>query len=999
MKKLLLLFLFTVLPLMAQTDRGTIAGVVTDPSGERVVGAKVVIKSNATDLERVVKTNGSGLYTVTSLSTGAYQIKIEAPGFSELLFNHVTLDVGQTRTMDAALSVSGGSTRIEVTDAGLSRSSVEIGGVVHGQQAQDLPLNGRSYVGLVSLVPGAIDSGTGTQQDVRFAGLSDEDNSWHLDGVDNSGINHQYQKVDLHLQVSTEAIAEFRANGVAYSADQGGTAGGQIEVVSKTGGDMYHGAAWEFIRNNVFDATPWNFQNSLPALRLNNFGANIGGPIIKKKLFFFANYEGLRQNINTALTGQVPAVTFRNQVAAQQPLLAPLINAYPVGQVPIDSISARWFGSGPDVTHEDSGLIRADYHVNDRMSTFVRFNTDHYTETAPDTFNPSTAFNNLNTPNATIGVQNTFSTTFFNDARFGFDRAEFSQGQNTPFAFALQISPFDTIDSPSGSVRNDNSFTGLDDATFVHGMHTIKAGFTVRRVQENKASPNTPDETIEYNSPATFLQNLIDSDSYAGAVPVTGQRLTEYFAYVLDQFKLGPTLNFNVGVRYENFGVDHEVLNRFISADPINCPGVICAPNVPWYYQSNLLFSPRLGVIWSPAVFNNKIAIRSGFGIYNGFGQFGGLGQPIGNLATKYTLNQTQAPGFGYPVPPDLGVATYSNSPAGASIHRKITNIYEWTLSIQQQLAKQTTWQIAYFGTRGAHLFSSITLNGIDPATGKRPYAGFSTIGYQDSSNDGYTHALQTSIQRSFATGWMLSANYEWSHSIDTGGVGGGESDTPQNSNCISCERGPSDQDMRHYFTASTIYQLPFGRGRKYLATSSRLTDFFLGGWQLAGIASARSGLPLNVTLSRPANALPDQINKGQRPDRVPGVSLYPNNKSPQNWLNPAAFTTPANGIWGNLGRNAVRAPGVWQIDPALNKRFPVTERVGMNFRAEAFNILNRAQYGKPGVSWAPPTGTLGSPDYSPNPNSFGVINSSYSTNATGSGTPRELQFSLKVEF
>lgn len=999
MKKLLMFFLLAVCPMMAQTDRGTITGVVTDSTGGRVVGAKVSIKSRSTELERVTKTNGSGAYTVTSLSTGTYQIKVEAPGFSELTLNNVSLDVGQTRTMDATLSVSGSATRVEVTDAALSKSSVEIGGVIHGQQAQDLPLNGRSYVGLVSLVPGAIDSGTGTQQDVRFAGLSDEDNTWHLDSVDNSGINHQYQKVDLHLQVSTEAIAEFRANGVAYSADQGGTAGGQIEVVSKTGGDMYHGAAWEFIRNDVFDAKPWNFQDSLPALRLNNFGANIGGPIIRKKLFFFANYEALRQNINTALTGQVPTAAFRNLVAAQQPVLSPLINAYPIGQIPIDNISARWFGSGPDVTHEDSGLIRADYHINDRMSAFARFNTDHYTNTAPDNFNPSTAFNNLNTPNATIGLQNTFSTNFFNDARFGFDRAEFAQGQNTPFPFALQITPFGTIDSPSGSIRNDNSFTGLDDATFVHGVHNIKAGFTVRRVQENKASPNTPDETIEYNSTATFLQNLIDSDTYAGAVPVTGQRLTEYFAYVMDQFKLGSTLNLNLGVRYENFGVDHEVLNRFISADPINCPGVICAPNIPWYYPSNLLFSPRIGVIWSPAQFRGKVAIRSGFGIYNGFGQFGGLGQPIGNLATKYTLNQTQAPGFGYPVPPDLGVATHSNSPAAASIHRKITNIYEWTLSIQQEIAKQTTWQIAYFGTRGTHQFSSITVNGIDPNTGKRPYDGFSTMGYQNSSNDGYTHAFQTSIQRSFNTGWMLSANYQWSHSIDTGGLGGGEADTPQNNNCIPCERGPSDQDMRHYFAASTIYQLPFGRGRYFMSNSSRVTNLFFGGWQIAGIVSARSGLPLNVTMSRSANALPDQINKGQRPNRVPGVSLYPAHKTPQNWINPAAFSTPDNGTWGNLGRNAVRAPGVWQIDPALTKRFGITERLGLNFRAEAFNILNRAQYGKPGVSWAPPSGTPGTSDYSPNPNSFGIINTAYSTNATGSGTPRELQFSLKLEF
>lgn len=992
MKKLMLLFLvFWPVVLLAQTDRATLTGTVTDSAGRRVVGARVEIRSIATGLAQTTRTDSAGVYTVTSLSTGTYEVSLDANGFTQQRFEAVGLDVGQIRTLDAQLSVAGGATRIEVRpSSGLARSSVEIGGVVNGKQAQDLPLNGRSYVGLVSLVPGAIDSGTGTQQDVRFAGLSDEDNNWHLDGVDDSGINHAYLKEDLHLQVSTEAIAEFRANGVAYSADQGGSTGGQIEVVSRSGGDQYHGAAWEFLRNNVFDATPWNFENQLPALRLNNFGANIGGPILRKRLFFFANYEALRQDLNQALTGTVPSLSYRTEVAAKQPVLVPLISAFPVGQVLLsDGYSATWYGSGPEVTHEDSGLIRVDYHINDRNSAFGRFNTDQYTDTAPDTFNPSTAFTNEDTPNAEIGLQSTITPRFLNDARYGFDRGNFSQGQSTPFAFALQITPFTSIDNPSGSVRTDNSFTGIDDATFLRGKHTIKAGITVRRVQENKASPNFPDETISYDGPDTkpdgFLQNLINTDSYAGAVPVTGQRLTEYFGYVLDQFKVGRTLNLNLGVRYENFGVDHEVLGRGINVDPVNCPNVICAPSVPWYDRSNLLFSPRIGVIWSPDSLRQKTVFRTGFGIYDGFGQFGGLGQPIGNLATKYTLDQAQAPGFSYPVPPGLGTATHSNSPAGGSIHRKITSVYEWTLSMQQEVARQTIVQVAYFGTRATHNFSKITINGINPVTGARPYAGFSTMSYQNSSSDGYTHALQASVQRSFSTGWMLSGNYEWAHSIDDGGIGGGEADTPQNNNCIPCERSSSDTDIRSYFRLSTIYELPVGRGRTFLGGSSRMTDLFLGGWQLAGIASARTGLPVNVTISRKASALPDQINKNQRPNRVSGVPLYPSHQTTQHWLNPAAFSTPANGAWGNLGRNAVRAPGIWQIDPAVSKRFTVTERLGLIFRAEAFNVLNRAQYGDPSATF----GT----------SSFGEITQSFSTNATGTGTPRELQFSLKLEY
>jgi hypothetical protein len=411
MKKLsVMLLLLSAMSLLAQTDRGTLTGTVTDPSGRRVKDAIVVVKSNTTGVESLSKTDDAGVYTVTSLSTGSYVVSVQGDGFAAFRFQGVTLDVGQIRTLDAKLSVAGASTQIEVHDAdsGLAKSSVEIGGVVHGSQAQDLSLNGRSFVNLVSLVPGAINSGEGSQQDMRFAGLSDEDNTWHLDGVDNSGINHAYQKVDLHLQVSTEAIAEFRGNGVAYSADQGGSVGGQVEVVSKTGGDQFHGAAWEFLRNNVFDAAPWGSDGLLPPLRRNNFGANLGGPILKNKLFFFANYEAVRQNLTQVLTATVPSAAYRAQVAAEQPVLSPLINAYPLGTAYISPDAMTWYGSGPSVTDEDSGLIRADYHVNDKMNAFARYNTDHYTQVAPDGFNPYTAFTDLTTPNIVIGLQNTF---------------------------------------------------------------------------------------------------------------------------------------------------------------------------------------------------------------------------------------------------------------------------------------------------------------------------------------------------------------------------------------------------------------------------------------------------------------------------------------------------------------------------------------------------------------------------------------------------------------
>ncbi|ADV83029.1 TonB-dependent receptor [Terriglobus saanensis] len=989
MKKLLLLLLLASMPLFGQTDRATITGTVTDTTGGRVPSVEITLVSKATGISRLAKTNSEGVFTISSLAVGTYKATFRADNFATQEVEEIRLDVGQTYTLPVKLGVTKVETAIDVSAGvtGLDQSSAEIGGVVHGSQAQDLPLNGRNYVSLVALVPGAIDSGTGTQDQVRFAGLSAEDNSWHLDGIDNSGINHQYQKVAIRLQPSTEAIAEFRANSAVYSADQGGTPGGQIELVSRSGSNGFHASAWEFLRNTYFDATPWGTVGTFPTLHLNNFGANLGGPVLKDKLFFFVNWESLRQVQNLSLTGTVPSASFRAAVLAKSPALAPILNAYPVGTVTIagNANAVSWYGSGPSTDREDSGLARVDYHVNNRTDAFVRYSTDHYAVQTPADLTGQ-GFTTLTTPNIVIGAQTAFSSTFMNNVRFGFNRAEFTQGETNTLPYSVVVTgAFTKLDDATGSVRYDNSFTFVDDATLVRGRSTIKAGVTVRRIQENKSSPSVPDEIYTFASTTNFQNNLMDSDSYAGTVPLTGQRMTESFGYIQDQFQLSPQLTINAGMRYEYFGVDHEVQGRGIIVDPLNCSAVVCPAGSEWYHPNLLDFSPRLSVAYSPAALRGKSVLRAGYGIYYGDGQFGNLGTPVGNLATKYSITQQQAPGLSFPVTPYLGAAANSFAPSGSPINRKDTAVEEWTLSFQSEVAKQTVAQIAYFGTHASHVFSDVTLNGIDPTTGKRPFAGYSTIDYRGSSNDANTQAFQAGLRRDFASGLLISANYELSHSLDNGGIGGGEADIPQDYNCHRCEYSSSDQDMRHYFSASTIWKLPVGRGHTFLGNASHLEEFFLGGWQASGIGTARSGLPINVTISRSTSALPDQLNKNQRPNLVPGVSVYAAHKTPTSWLNPAAFSAPLAGVHGNAGRNIARAPGLWQFDTSLQKRFPVTERVGVSFRAEAFNLFNVAHYGTPASVFA------GS--------NFGVVTTPFSTNAVGTGTPRELQFMLRADF
>ena len=235
-------------------------------------------------------------------------------------------------------------------------------------------------------------------------------------------------------------------------------------------------------------------------------------------------------------------------------------------------------------------------------------------------------------------------------------------------------------------------------------------------------------------------------------------------------------------------------------------------------------------------------------------------------------------------------------------------------------------------------------------------------------------------------------------HAIDDGAVGGAEATIPENQSCRSCERASSQFDMREHFTSSVIWQLPAGKGHALLENANPIVNGILGGWQFAGVGTARSGLPLNVTISRPASAPPDEINNSQRPNLVAGQPLYPTNPSPSDWLNVAAFSVPAKGTWGDAGRNLLGAPGHWQMDVALEKRIQVRERLPFTFRAEAFNVLNVAQLGNPVVSLSSKAGSNGALQLIV-PGNFGLINGAFSTTPTGSATPREIELSLRLDF
>jgi hypothetical protein len=339
-----------------------------------------------------------------------------------------------------------------------------------------------------------------------------------------------------------------------------------------------------------------------------------------------------------------------------------------------------------------------------------------------------------------------------------------------------------------------------------------------------------------------------------------------------------------------------------------------------------------------------------------------------------------------YPLTPFLGLLQDEGaSPKGIDRNRKDGYYENWDLLVQRQLPHSFTGQVGYVGSVGHDLFGGRQVNLRDPITGKRPLPQFGQFQIKYNDSNSTFKAFMASLQRSFTSGWLWQTHYMWSHTIADGSAGTGETAQVQNASCPSCDRSDAPFDVRHSFTMNTVYQLPIGPGHSHLDAKG-VVGTLAGGWQLSGILTARSGLPVNITVTRKASDMLDGNNRNQRPDLVPGVPIYPADQTITNWFNPAAFTVPAKGTWGNLGRYAGRGPGFWEIDTALEKITSIGGKTNVKLRAEAFNLLNRAIYANPAANISAAS-------------SFGRITNVLNAGAVGTGTPRRMQLMARIEF
>jgi hypothetical protein len=461
-------------------------------------------------------------------------------------------------------------------------------------------------------------------------------------------------------------------------------------------------------------------------------------------------------------------------------------------------------------------------------------------------------------------------------------------------------------------------------------------------------------------------------------------RRTFWMGYGQDEFKVNRSLTLNLGVRYEYYSVMTEVKDRIAVIDILGCHG-FCPPGTPMYAPDRNNFAPRVGLAWSPAHLGGKTVIRTGFGIYYGANQNDDFSDPHESTAARLLLSSSDVPGLSYPLTPFLGLFQNAGvSPKGIDRHRRDLYYENWNFQVQQALPHGFVGQVGYVGSEGHKLFSSQPVNLINPLTRTRPLPQFGRFNVKGNNANSSFHALQGSLLRAYANGFLWQTQYMWSHSIIDGSVGAGESVSFQDPNCRACDRSDSPYDVRQTSTSNFIYDLPIGPGRRYLQTG--ILGHVIGGWALSGIFTASTGRPINITVSRSSSAFADGYNANQRPDLVPGVSIYPANRSIDNWLNPAAFAVPARGVRGNLGRFAARGPGYWEADTALQKRIRILENLSLSLRGEAFNLFNHPIYGNPASN-------ISAGD------EFGRITTILNNGAVGTGTPRRLQLMVRLDF
>jgi len=1014
----LLVLVFAVAAFAQNT--ANIQGTVTDSSGAAVVGAKVTIKNPAAGIERTTQTGSTGSYEVAALPPGTYSVQVQMAGFEIQLAKDVALQVSQNSVQNFSVKVANTSevVTVEATAPVIEQTTMTVGQSIDQRTVQDIPLNGRHFVDLALLIPGTV---TPPQNGFLTAPLRGQGSfAFNSAGGREDAVNFMINGINLNdmvqnqvtFQPSINTVSEFKIDNSTYSAEYGRNSGSIVNIGTRSGTDKYHGEIYDYLRNSYFDArNAFNFRTNsttgAPLLQApfkrNQYGADFGGPIYKNKTFFFLSYEGVKQRQGLSLSSPVfSAANLTAIQASPNPTVKALAALVPAANGTLNGVPA-FFSSPSAPVNIDQGTADINHNFSDidNLHGYFVYQNDLRGETGFGTSIPGFGDTRAGHRSVlTLNETHVFSSSVVNEARVGANRIFITftpQNAIAPSALGLSgtLGP-NLAFMPSTNIffgsqllqfgserafpqqRGDTTFVFADTLSYIHGRHSFKFGTEFRDFRNNNANGD-PGQLV-FNNVTDFINGNVDSA--ANVVGNVANRINEnaldFFAQ--DNWKLKPYLTVELGLRYAWNMTPSEAKDRFVNFTPGGINGSMLVPTSQPYGQNNNNFQPRVGFAWD-LFHTGKTVLRAGYAFQ--------VDQPITGFVTGLSSN----PPFALPI--SVGVQTaigglnakFNGTPASISPtvldpNFKNADTQSFNMNIQQEIDRSTSIMVGYFGTKGTHLELEENINqfAVLGSAASRPFQQLSasspilpgtTLGFPlterfSGSNSNY-NALWVTATRKMSHGLQLNASYTWSHSIDdvsrnNNGL------VQQDSTNLASGRGSSDFYVRHRFVVNGIYDLPFKGNR------------LKSGWEVAPIFSVQTGNPFTVRI---------------QPTGITGVgNVYATVISPVvvtgnplgQWILPGAFSAPANQL-GNSGRNSFTGPGFTNFDLALIKTTKLTERMDVQFVANAFDIFNHPNYGQPASTWTSAASTT-----------FGTIGSTRFPTGD-SGSSRQMQFAVKLKF
>ncbi len=1018
-------------PMLAWAQNAQITGVVRDPSKSAIAGAEIVLTNQRTHGSFRTRSNGTGLYTLPALEPGLYTMGVSAQGFRTEEVHDLTVDVGSKLSRDISLGIGSQAETVQVdgSEQELNTTDATVSTVINRRFVENLPLNGRSFQSLITLAPGVLvvpSQGVGSSGEISVNGQRTEANYYTIDGISAntgatvstsgtpgagfSGSTPQGSALGTTQSiVSIDALEQFRAATSSYSAEYGRTPGGQFNFSTRSGTNGWHGSAFDYLRNDALDAKNTFDTVKLPE-RQNDFGGTLGGYLRipglyngRDKTFFFFSYEGLR------LTNPVASALYEvpsNDLRANAPAaLKPFLSAFPVTSGADLGNGLAYYNAGYSAPSRlDTSSIRIDHAITDRMRLFGRYSDvpSQSTSRQPTDLAQVNA-TTRNVKSLVLGLNNILGNSLANELRFGLtgndyksDRRLDNFGGATPLAISTApglsngdwmtfflfygLYPYYLVEPQSNRQRQINV---VDSLTQTLGRHTLKYGVDYRRLVTSEGLPPLW-EVGFYSSGSQVLKNT-PAGLYVYTQNINMKALQhEFSAYAQDEWRVSERLSISAGLRWDLNPppTDANGNTPYTANQVTDLATTAAAPRGTALWQTSYNnFAPRVGVAYrlhnTPG---QETVLRAGGGLFydtglalsaQGYYGIGTTGFASYTSAFPATQTQVQA------APTPSAAAPYNAPIYAFDPNLKQPYTGQWNVAIEQALGEKQSMTLNYVASAGRrllaqHLFYPENLGNTAFVDGKGLYVS-------DNGASSDYNSLQVRFDRKLSRGLQVLGTYTWAHAFDN---------ATSNFTVYELRRSDSDYDIRQSFQAAASYDIAGRYSNPFVA-------YTLEHWSLDTRISARSALPVDVLQAQTLDST-SGVAEQYHPDRVLNQPLYvygnayPGGRA----INYNAFTpTAQTGVDGNAGRNAARGFNAVQTDLTLRRDFPFTERVGLQFRAEAYNLLNHPIYGSiyNALSSGP---SLFGQTYNTLNNQLGGLSSLYQV-----GGPRSLQVALKLHF